>query len=89
MNVNTNTKCKSTIVQCNYETSVNIQLHKLALTKNEVKDLIIRIITIIITMFTQGNLFNIRGAVINEGPISITAINYNKMNFKQRNKINM
>ena len=39
---------------------------------------------IIITMFTQGKPLR---AVINDGPVSITAINCNKMNFKQRNKI--
>ena len=33
---------------------------------------------IIITMFTQGNLFNTRSAVINEGPITITATYYNQ-----------
>ena len=35
-------------------------------------------------MFTQGNLFNTRSAVINEGPVSITAINYNIINFKTK-----
>ena len=42
------------------------------------------IIIIIITMFTQGNLFNTRSAVINEGPVSITAINYNKNEFQTK-----
>ena len=46
--------------------------------------IIIMIIIIIITMFTQGNLFNTRSAVIKEGPVSITAINYNIINFKTK-----
>ena len=33
----------------------------------------------IITMFTQRNLFNTRSAVINEGVVSITVMNYNKI----------
>ena len=37
-----------------------------------------------ITMFTQSNLFNTRSAVINEGPVSRTAINYNIINFKTK-----
>ena len=44
------------------------------------------IILIIITMFKQVNLFSTRNAVINEGPVSKTALVYNEMNFK--NKIN-
>ena len=41
--------------------------------------LMIIIMMMIITMFTQGYLFNTRGAIINEGPVSINALYYNKI----------
>ena len=44
---------------------------------------LIKIIIIIIIMsFTQGNHFNTRDVVINKVPVYLTAVDYNKMNFK-------